>query len=56
MDRSRERTPVAPGTFAAPAYPDYRRWFFGHTVSPFGTWMQMTALGYLVYELGRFPA
>jgi len=48
MDKPRERTPVALGTFAALSYPNYRLWFFGQMVSLFGTWMQITALGYLV--------
>ena len=38
-------------TFAALKYPNYRLWFYGQLVSLFGTWMQATALGYLVYQL-----
>ncbi len=38
-------------TFAALAYPNYRLWFFGQMTSLFGTWMQSTAQGYLVFEL-----
>src|SRR5271157_188720 len=40
-------------TFAALAYPNYRLWFFGQMTSLFGTWMQSTAQGYLVYDLTR---
>lgn len=43
-------------TFAALAYPNYRRWFYGQMTSLFGTWMQSTAQGYLVYELTRSAA
>jgi predicted MFS family arabinose efflux permease len=39
--------------FAALAYPNYRLWFVGQMTSLFGTWMQSTAQGYLVYELTR---
>lgn len=42
--------------FPALAYPNYRLWFAGQIVSLFGTWMQSTAQGYLVYELTRSPA
>jgi len=38
-------------TFTALKYRNYRLWFWGQMVSLFGTWMQMTAQGYLVYEL-----
>jgi MFS family permease len=44
------------GTFAALAYPNYRRWFWGQMTSLFGTWMQSTAQGYLVFELTRSEA
>ncbi len=43
-------------TFAALAYPNYRLWFFGQMTSLFGTWMQSTAQGYLVYELTHSEA
>jgi MFS family permease len=39
------------GTFSSLKYPNYRLWFFGQMISLFGTWMQGTAQGYLVYEL-----
>ncbi len=43
-------------TFAALKYPNYRLWFFGQLISLFGTWMQSTAQGFLVYELTRSAA
>jgi MFS family permease len=43
-------------TFRALAYPNYRLWFFGQVISLFGTWMQSTAQGFLVYELTHSPA
>jgi MFS family permease len=51
-----EHTGAAAGarrTFAALAFPNYRLWFFGQMTSLFGTWMQSTAQGYLVYDLTR---
>jgi MFS family permease len=49
-------TPGGRRTFAALAYPNYRLWFFGQMTSLFGTWMQSTAQGYLVYELTKSEA
>jgi MFS family permease len=43
-------------TFAALRHPNYRLWFIGQMVSLFGTWMQSTAQGFLVFELTRSPA
>jgi MFS family permease len=43
-------------TFAALKYPNYRLWFWGQMLSLFGTWMQSTAQGYLVFELTHSPA
>lgn len=43
-------------TFAALKYPNYRLWFFGRLISLFGTWMEVTAQGYLVFELTDSPA
>jgi MFS family permease len=40
-------------TFAALAVPNYRRFFFGQSVSLAGTWMQMTAQSWLVFQLTR---
>jgi len=42
--------------FTALRHPNYRLWFRGQIVSLFGTWMQATALAFLVYELTRSPA
>jgi MFS family permease len=43
-------------TFASLQYPNYRLWFWGQLISLFGSWMQITALGFLVYELTKSPA
>jgi len=43
-------------TFSALGSRNYRLWFGGQVVSLTGTWMQITAQGYLVYELTRSPA
>ena len=43
-------------TFAALWHRNYRLWFFGQMTSLFGTWMQSTAQGYLVFELTRSAA
>jgi MFS family permease len=51
-----EAPPGLRRTFAALRFPNYRRWFFGQLVSLFGTWMQMTAQGYLIYELTHSSA
>lgn len=42
-------------TFASLKYPNYRLWFIGQLVSLFGTWMQTTAQGFLVYQLTGSP-
>lgn len=50
--------PAGPGirrTFTALVHPNYRLWFFGQMVSLFGTWMQTTAQGFLVFDLTRSP-
>ncbi|MFZ2053245.1 MAG: MFS transporter [Candidatus Aminicenantales bacterium] len=38
-------------TFSSLHHRNYRLWFWGQMVSLFGTWMQITAQGFLVYEL-----
>jgi len=51
--------PAAPAglrPFAALASRNYRLWFAGQLVSLFGSWMQSTAQGFLVYELTGSPA
>ncbi len=42
-------------TFAALKHYNYRLWFSGQVVSLVGTWMQITAQGYLVYQLTGSP-
>lgn len=49
------RTERLQGRYPALAYPNYRLWFTGQIVSLFGTWMQMTAQGYLVFQLTQSP-
>lgn len=43
-------------TFLSLRYPNYRLWFIGQTASLVGTWMQSTALGFLVFQLTNSPA
>ncbi len=43
-------------TFSSLRHRNYRLWFGGQMVSLFGTWMQITAQGFLVYELTRSSA
>ncbi len=38
-------------TFAALRYPNFRRWFIGQALSLAGTWMQLVAQGWLVYQI-----
>jgi MFS family permease len=42
--------------FTAFKYRNYRLWFLGQSVSLFGTWMQSTAQGFLIFQLTRSPA
>jgi MFS family permease len=42
--------------YPALTYPNYRLWFVGQMVSMFGTWMQSTAQGYLIFQLTKSPA
>ncbi len=42
--------------FTALKYPNYRLWFWSQLFSLFGTWMESTALAFLVYELTKSPA
>jgi MFS family permease len=42
--------------FTALQYPNYRLWFWGQMFSLFGTWMQSTALAFLIYQLTKSPA
>jgi len=50
------RRPTWKKTFAALKHRNYRLWFWGQMTSLFGTWMQTTAQGFLVYELTRSSA
>jgi len=56
------RTPAPPPptiwqrTFSALQYPNYRLWFQGQLVSMVGTWMQITAQGFLVFQLTHSTA
>ncbi len=43
-------------TFAALKHRNFRLWFGGQLVSLIGTWMQVTAQGFLVYELTKSNA
>ena len=43
-------------TFAALRHPNYRLWFYGQMISLFGTWMQTTAQGFLIFELTHSAA
>ncbi len=56
MDENPDRLLSARRTFAALSYPNYRLWFFGQMISLFGTWMQSSAQGYLIYDITRSPA
>ncbi|MFQ3633967.1 MFS transporter, partial [Roseiflexus sp.] len=51
-----QRSTFAARTFAALRYRNYRLWFFGQMVSLFGSWMQTTAQGFLVFQLTGSPA
>lgn len=44
------------GAMAPFASPDYRRFYWGQLISVTGTWLQIVAEGWLVYELTRSPA
>jgi MFS family permease len=43
-------------TFSALRHRNYRLWFAGQLVSMFGTWMQTTAQGFLIFELTNSAA
>ena len=43
-------------TFAALRYRNYKLWFWGQMTSLFGSWMQITAQGFLIYQLTKSPA
>jgi MFS family permease len=43
-------------TFAALKHRNYRLWFWGQIISLLGSWMQMTAQGFFIYQLTHSPA
>lgn len=43
-------------TFAALKHRNYKLWFSGQIISLFGSWMQMTAQSFFIYELTHSPA
>jgi len=55
LEESEKRTMAFSATFAAFRHRNYRLWFWGQLLSMFGTWMQLTALGFLVYQLTNSP-
>jgi predicted MFS family arabinose efflux permease len=48
--------PSAKQVFVSLGHRNYRLWFTGQTASLVGTWMQITAQGFLVFELTHSPA
>ena len=50
------RRPSWRKTFAALRHRNYRLWFWGQMVSLFGTWMQTTAQGFLIYQVTHSSA
>lgn len=42
-------------TFAALRYRNFKLWFWGQLTSLFGSWMQITAQGFLLYQLTKSP-
>jgi MFS family permease len=50
------KKPAWQTTFAALKHRNYRLWFWGQMTSLFGTWMQTTAQGFLVFELTHSSA
>jgi MFS family permease len=48
--------PAEHRTFLSLKHPNYRLWFWGQLTSLFGSWMQTTALGFLIFELTKSPA
>jgi MFS family permease len=55
-DNTRYKKPIWHKTFAALKHRNYRLWFCGQMVSLFGTWMQTTAQGFLVYQVTHSSA
>lgn len=42
--------------FTALKYPNYRLWFWSQIISLFGTWMEATALAFLIFDLTKSTA
>src|SRR6187455_2539562 len=55
-DFASERSFSFKKTFTALKYRNYRLWFWGQMISMLGTWMQITAQGFLIYDLTHSPA
>ncbi len=55
-NNSPSKKPSWKKTFAALKHRNYRLWFWGQMVSLFGTWMQTTAQGFLIYQLTHSSA
>ena len=55
-DNTPFQKPIWQKTFAALKHRNYRLWFWGQMVSLFGTWMQTTAQGFLVYQVTHSSA
>ncbi|MHB8931752.1 MAG: MFS transporter, partial [Melioribacteraceae bacterium] len=43
-------------TFAGLKHRNYKLWFIGQIISLFGSWMQMTAQAFFIFELTHSPA
>jgi MFS family permease len=54
-DSSNEVNPPAVGRFAAFRYRDFRLFWTSVFISNIGTWMQMTAVNWLLYKLTKSP-
>jgi MFS family permease len=55
IDESTASGAQPPGKLAALGYRDFRLFWTGHLISNIGTWMQMTATNWLLYQLTGSP-
>src|SRR5688500_18950742 len=55
VEEPEPETQAGPGTFAALRHRNFRIFYIGHLLSLSGTWLQITALGWLVLELTDSP-
>ena len=55
IDESTASDAQPPGKLAALRYRDFRLFWTGHLISNIGTWMQMTATNWLLYQLTGSP-